>query len=148
MKIGKLAELTGTAVETVRYYEREGLLPAPSRSEGNYRQYQERHLEQLVFIRNCRALDMTLNEIRELLSLREQPEASCGDVNGLIDEHIQHVSSRLQSLSQLRDQLVELRHRCRSASDVDHCGIILQLETSGAVQPSEDNSHVGRSHGH
>lgn len=147
MKIGKLAELTGTAVETVRYYEREGLLPEPSRSDGNYRQYQERHLEQLVFIRNCRALDMTLNEIRELLNLREQPDASCGDVNGLIDEHIQHVSSRLDSLSQLRDQLVELRHRCGNASDVDHCGIIQQLEISGAVQPSEDESHVGRSHG-
>ncbi|MEH6566663.1 MAG: Cd(II)/Pb(II)-responsive transcriptional regulator [Halopseudomonas sp.] len=148
MKIGKLAELTGTAVETVRYYEKEGLLPEPSRSQGNYRQYHERHLEQLVFIRNCRALDMTLNEIRELLTLREQPLASCGEVNGLIDEHIEHVSSRLQSLTQLREQLVELRHRCRSASDVDHCGILQQLEISGAVQPSEQDSHVGRSHGH
>ncbi len=148
MRIGKLAELTGTAVETVRYYEREGLLPAPGRSEGNYRQYHERHLEQLVFIRNCRALDMTLNEIRELLALRLQPQASCGDVNGLIDEHIEHVSSRLRSLGQLREQLIDLRHRCRSTSAVDHCGILHRLETSGAVQPGEPASHVGRSHGH
>ncbi|MGB3597851.1 MAG: Cd(II)/Pb(II)-responsive transcriptional regulator [Pseudomonas neustonica] len=148
MKIGKLADLTGTAVETIRYYERECLLPEAARSEGNYRQYQDHHLEQMVFIRNCRALDMTLNEIRELLRLREQPEASCGDVNGLIDEHIGHVSDRLLSLSQLREQLIELRHRCHSASDVDHCGIIQQLETSGAVEYGDADSHVGRSHGH
>ncbi|MEH6493804.1 Cd(II)/Pb(II)-responsive transcriptional regulator [Halopseudomonas sp.] len=148
MRIGRLAELTGTAVETVRYYEKEGLLPEPSRSESNYRQYHARHLEQLFFIRNCRALDMTLNEIRELLALREQPQANCGDVTDLIDEHIDHVSSRLQSLTQLREQLIELRHRCRSASDGGHCGIIQQLEVSGAVQPSEQDSHVARSHGH
>lgn len=148
MKIGTLAELTGTAVETVRYYEKAGLLPEPSRTAGNYRHYHESHLEQLVFIRNCRALDMTLNEIRHLLHLREQPQASCGDVNGLIDEHIEHVSTRLESLTQLREQLLELRHRCRSASDVDHCGIIHQLGISGAVRSEETDSHVGRSHGH
>jgi Cd(II)/Pb(II)-responsive transcriptional regulator len=147
MKIGKLAELTGTAVETVRYYEKEGLLPEPGRTEGNYRHYQERHREQLVFIRNCRALDMTLNEIRELLALRAQTPANCNDVNGLIDQHIEHVSIRLQSLTQLREQLLELRHRCRSASDVDHCGILQELEISGAVQSDEAETHVGRSHG-
>ena len=80
MKIGELAARTDCAVETIRYYEREGLLPAPRRSAGNYRQYGETHLERLVFIRNCRVLDMTLQEIKQLLTLREQPRASCGGV--------------------------------------------------------------------
>ena len=64
MKIGELATLTGCPVETIRYYEREGLLPAPSRSAGNYRQYDTAHVERLSFIRHCRSLDMTQEEIR------------------------------------------------------------------------------------
>ncbi len=108
MKIGELAKRTDCTAETIRYYEREGLLPEPRRSEGNYRQYNESHVEQLVFIRNCRLLDMTHHEIRELLALRCQPQASCGDVNGLIDAHIGHVSERLAALAQLQQQLIEL----------------------------------------
>ncbi|GGE53169.1 Cd(II)/Pb(II)-responsive transcriptional regulator [Halopseudomonas oceani] len=148
MKIGELARRTDCTVETIRYYEREGLLPEPQRSEGNYRQYGERHVEQLVFIRNCRLLDMTHVEIRELLQLRRQPNASCGNVNGLIDAHIGHVSERIAALSLLQQQLVELRQQCREGNDVDHCGIIAQLETSGSVSPPEADSHVGRSHRH
>lgn len=105
MKIGELARRTDCTVETIRYYEREGLLPEPQRSEGNYRQYGERHVEQLVFIRNCRLLDMTHNEIRELLQLRRRPEASCGDVNGLIEAHIELVGERIAALNQLQHVL-------------------------------------------
>lgn len=148
MKIGELAKRTDCTAETIRYYEREGLLPEPRRSEGNYRQYNESHVEQLVFIRNCRLLDMTHHEIRELLALRCQPQASCGDVNGLIDAHIGHVSERLAALAQLQQQLIELRQHCDDGSDVDHCGIIAQLQTSGSVQPQDAESHVGRSHRH
>ena len=86
MKIGELAKLTDTQVETVRYYEREGLLPAPARSDGNYRLYTQAHVERLSFIRNCRSLDMTLEEIRSLLSLRDSPQDQCESVNALIDE--------------------------------------------------------------
>ena len=69
MKIGELAKATDCAVETIRYYERENLLPAPARSDGNYRLYTQAHVERLTFIRNCRTLDMTLDEIRSLLSV-------------------------------------------------------------------------------
>ena len=146
MKIGELAARTDCAVETIRYYEREGLLPVPRRSAGNYRQYGETHLERLVFIRNCRVLDMTLQEIKQLLTLREQPRASCGGVNKLIDEHIEHVGQRIAALTQLQQQLVELRRRCQSPHAMDTCGIIQQLGTSGAVQPPDEDSHVGHSH--
>ena len=88
MKIGELAKLTDCQVETIRYYEREGLLPEPARSEGNYRLYTQAHVERLTFIRNCRSLDMTLEEIRSLLNLRDSPQDQCESVNALIDEHI------------------------------------------------------------
>jgi DNA-binding transcriptional MerR regulator len=74
LKIGELAKLTGSQVETVRYYEREGLLPSPDRSEGNYRLYGTAHIEHLEFVLRCRSLDMTLSEIRQLLTFRDSPE--------------------------------------------------------------------------
>ena len=75
MKIGELATLTRTQVETIRYYEREGLLPAAPRSDGNYRIYGPEHAERLAFIRQCRSLDMAINEIRVLLRFKDSPSA-------------------------------------------------------------------------
>jgi Cd(II)/Pb(II)-responsive transcriptional regulator len=148
MKIGELAKLTDCQVETVRYYEREGLLPPPARSDGNYRVYTQAHVERLTFIRNCRSLDMTLEEIRSLLSLRDSPQDQCESVNALIDEHIQHVNARVASLQALQAQLLELRQRCIDGT-LEHCGILQQLEASGGVVAAEsEHSHVGRSHGH
>ena len=77
MKIGELARLAGTNVETIRYYERDGLLPVPARSEGNYRIYGETHVQRLFFIRRCRGLDMTLDEIRVLLRFKDAPHGLC-----------------------------------------------------------------------
>src|SRR3546814_7885206 len=86
--IGGLAKRTESTVETIRYYEKEGLLPEPSRSDGNYRLYGEEHIERLRFIRHCRTLDMALDEVRTLLRSRDTPTEDCGDVNALLDEHI------------------------------------------------------------
>jgi DNA-binding transcriptional MerR regulator len=88
MKIGELAHHTGTQVETIRYYEREGLLPETARTDGNYRIYGTTHADRLRFIRNCRSLDMTLDEIRLLLRFKDSPAENCGGVNELLDEHI------------------------------------------------------------
>ena len=150
MKIGELAQKAGCQVETVRYYEREGLLPAPARSEGNYRLYGTQHLERLVFIRNCRTLDMTLDEIKRLLALRDLTHASCAGINSLVDEHIEHVEARISSLMALREQLSELRERCHSTQEAEDCGILRQLNASGGVQPLPDDghTHVGKSHSH
>ncbi|MHC6227922.1 Cd(II)/Pb(II)-responsive transcriptional regulator [Pseudomonas sp. X10] len=147
MKIGELAKATDCAVETIRYYEREQLLPAPARSEGNYRLYTQTHVERLTFIRNCRTLDMTLDEIRSLLRLRDSPEAQCESVNALIDEHIEHVQARIDGLLALQAQLVELRQHCHAQEA--QCSILQHLEVNGAVTaPETEHSHVGRSHGH
>ena len=96
MKIGQLAAATGTPVETIRYYEREGLLPVPSRTEGNYRVYHEGHAQRLAFIRHCRCLDMTLDEIRVLLHYKDEPREDCGGVDDLLDEDFHQVRSSLR----------------------------------------------------
>lgn len=149
MKIGELAKQARCQVETVRYYEREGLLAAPGRSEGNYRLYQTSHLQRLMFIRNCRTLDMTLDEIRSLLTLMDQPELNCTPVNELLDAHIQHVQTRISSLQELQQQILELRQRCASGQDVQQCGILQQLNST-TVNACTDagQSHVGKSHKH
>ena len=127
MKIGELAHMMQCTVETVRYYEKEGLLPAPARTAANYRSYGSAHVDRLRFIRSYRALDMTLEEIRALLSLIDQPAGDCGAMNQLLDEHIAHVDVRIAELSQLKQQLSELRQRCQSEQAVDACGILQGL---------------------
>ena len=112
MRIGNLAEQTGTPVETIRFYEREGLLPAAQRSENNYRLYTAAHADRLAFIRHCRNLDMALDEIRSLLRLRDAPSQDCGEVNALLDEHIGHVGQRIRELRALEKDLKALRARC------------------------------------
>ncbi|MCC2596840.1 Cd(II)/Pb(II)-responsive transcriptional regulator [Pusillimonas sp. MFBS29] len=124
MKIGELAKRTETTVETIRFYEKEGLLLEPSRSEGNYRLYGNDHIERLRFIRHCRTLDMALDEIRILLRYRDTPAEDCGDVNALLDEHIGAVETRINQLLHLKQHLVTLRRKCTSTASTESCGIL------------------------
>lgn len=137
MKIGALAKATGMAVETLRYYEREGLLPPPARAHNNYREYLPAHLERLAFIRQCRHLDMTLEEIRALIRLRESPAADCGGVNALLDEHIGHVASRIRELRSLEKDLKALRARCAGTDDLTACGILEGLDHPDTPHPDQ-----------
>jgi Cd(II)/Pb(II)-responsive transcriptional regulator len=147
MRIGELAARTGCPVETIRYYEREGLLPAPSRSAGNYRQYDAGHVERLSFIRHCRSLDMTQEEIRALLALRDRPEAECGSANRLIEEHLHHVEVRIAELESLRSQLRDLRARCSGEGASEACGILRELEQPGpSPVATEECAHAGHLH--
>ena len=111
MKIGELAKATGTQAETIRYYERESLLPQPARTESNYRSYGEAHVRRLAFIRHCRSLDMTLAEIRSLLQFKDAPAQECGEVDALLDQHIEHVATRIQELKELQKELKALREQ-------------------------------------
>jgi Cd(II)/Pb(II)-responsive transcriptional regulator len=130
LKIGELAGVTGCQVETIRYYEHEGLLSEPVRSEGNFRIYGNNHLQRLQFILHCRKLDMTLNEIRRLLKFRDAPEETCTEVNILIDEHIGHVAKRISELKVLKKQLKELRNLCQVTQSAGDCGILKSLAES------------------
>lgn len=125
MKIGELGERTGVDGATIRYYEREGLLPHARRSANGYRHYGPRHAERLAFIRHCRALDMPLAEIRTLLALAKSPAVSCLRVNELIDDQLERVHARLESMKTLERKLQALRKRCNSTGH--QCGILDDL---------------------
>lgn len=127
MKIGELGERTGVDSATIRYYEREGLLPLARRSANGYRHYGARHAERLAFIRHCRALDMPLAEVRTLLALAQSPGVSCEGVNALIDDQLGRLRSRLEAMKQLERQLRALRKRCNAKGAHRHCGILEDL---------------------
>ena len=130
MKIGKLAKLTGCSIQTIRFYEKEHLLSTPLRSEGNYRLYDRKTLEQLIFIKHCRNLDITLAEIKQLLDLKKSPETQCTDINHLIDEHIKQINLRMTELKKLKGSLTDLRSKCRDNQIVKNCGILQDLLTN------------------
>ncbi|WP_341677280.1 Cd(II)/Pb(II)-responsive transcriptional regulator [Niveibacterium sp. SC-1] len=141
MKIGELATATGTPIDTIRFYEREGLMHAAARTEGNYRIYTKAHAERLSFVRHCRALDMTLDEIRLLLRFKDSPDENCGEVNALLDAHIGHVAARLNELRDLERELKRLRTQCRTAQDAAHCGILADLSRPSAHQAVGSATH-------
>ncbi len=150
MKIGELASATDTAIETIRFYEREGLLQAAARSEGNFRLYEAAHQERLQFIRHCRSLDMSLDEVRVLLRFRDKPEEACSDVNALLEEHIGHVSKRIKELRLLERQLKDLRQRCGSDRSAKECGVLTGLSQAARDTPAAagKRGHLKSVHGH
>lgn len=127
MRIGELAQRTGVEVDTIRYYEKSGLLPSPPRQGNGYREYGEQHIERLAFIRHCRALDMPLIDVKRLLDCVVHPEADCGDINRLIDSQLERVRKRLNSMQALEKQLVALRAQCDENSTARECGILHEL---------------------
>lgn len=142
-QIGELASSADVPVETVRYYEREELLPKPKRSSGNFRLYSEADRERLIFIRQCRSLDMTLEEIARLLELKDNPSGSCEQVNALLDAHIVRVASRLAELRTLKKDLEALRRQCGSIRTAGECAILAGL-SSGAVTQAATASKLHR----
>lgn len=137
MKIGELAKAAGTQSETIRYYERAGLLPEAARTDANYRVYDAVHIQRLAFIRHCRSLDMTLEEIRTLLQFMDAPEKNCEQVNALLDEHIGHVATRIGELKILQRNLKVLREQCTSDPMASECGILHRLEAVARNLPEQ-----------
>lgn len=127
MKIGELSKITGCSVQTIRHYEKVQLIASTRRSEGNYRLYDKAAIEQLLFIKHCRSLDLSLPEIRQLIALNRSPNKQCDDVNQMISEHIQQVESRITELLKLSEQLKALRDSCFSGRTVNQCGILRNL---------------------
>lgn len=131
MRIGEIAAATGIDVETVRYYEKAGLLSPPERRSNGYRVYGPAQLEQLAFIRHCRSLDVTIADIRRLLTLIDRPASKCREADDLIDTQLQRVRARLESLAAMEKQLVSLRARCKTPKSLGRyarqCGILAEL---------------------
>lgn len=143
MKIGELAKVAHCSVETIRYYEKEALLPKTVRSEGNFRIYGAEHVERLRFIRNCRNLDMSHEEIHALLALTDRPLDGCGGINDVFDQHIAHVDERINELEQLKQQLTTLRQRCQTDQSQQDCGILQGLASMQTEQKQHRHSHLG-----
>ncbi|WP_051512445.1 MerR family transcriptional regulator [Skermanella stibiiresistens] len=124
--IGALGKLTGVNVETIRYYERIGLLAGAARSSGNYRIYDDRHVKRLTFIRKARDLGFPLEAVRRMLALSDQPDRPCAEVDDLVVEQMGEVERKIADLTRLRDELARLAHQCRGGL-VSDCRIIEAL---------------------
>ena len=131
ISIGALAKATGTKAETVRWYERVGLLPAPARTSGNYRAYGTAHLGRLSFIRRARDLGFSLDHIRVLLDLAGQQDRSCEAVDVIAREHLGEVDRKIADLQALRRELDALITQCRHGK-VAECRIIEALAPAGS----------------
>jgi DNA-binding transcriptional MerR regulator len=121
--IGDLARRTGTKVETIRWYERDGIMPAPARTEGGHRVYTQAHLDRLAFIRHARELGFPLEDVRTLLSMADQPDRSCAEADRIAREHLAAVRSKLARLHALERELVRMVEECGHGR-VGECRVI------------------------
>ena len=133
LTIGDLGKATNTKVETIRYYERIGLLAKPDRTGGNYRAYGQDALARLSFIRRARDLGFSLDQVRELLTLASQDQRDCGSVDAIANSHLAEIDRKLADLASLRDMLSHLIDHCNGDERPD-CPIIDGLAGSATVQ--------------
>ncbi len=126
MRIGKLAKICVCPVETIRYYEKIGLLPAPKRSANGYRYYDDQHRKWLQFILRSRALGFTQHEVRRLSDIAQQVQPVCADVHGLLAEHVEGVRDKLQDLRRLERALLRLKEKCQDGT-LNDCPVIDEL---------------------
>ena len=130
MKIGEMATATATNIETVRYYEKIGLLPAPARDAANYRSYGKAHLARLSFIRRARDLGFTLDQVRALLDLASDASRDCGSVDVIANEHLAEIDRKLADLTALRRELSVLIDSCQGGT-ISQCRIVDALAPRG-----------------
>ncbi len=124
LTIGQVSSRSGVGIETVRFYERVGLLPKPARSLSGYRQFDEEVIARLQFIQRAKDLGFTLNEIKELLSLRLDPDTSCDDVKARADAKIADVEDKIRMLQRMKKALVRLTHECSETGSGSACPIL------------------------
>ena len=123
-----LVHKTGLSADTIRFYEKKNLLEPSFRGDNNYRYYQDEALKRLIFIKRCRALDISLKEIEYLIQLEQNPQQDCSAVNQLIDAHLKQVEQKIVELKKFQIQLQQLRQSCATLSTIDDCQILRQLE--------------------
>lgn len=119
LTIGRIADAAGCKVQTVRYYEQIGLIPAPPRSSGNQRIYDESAIHRLTFIRHARELGFPLQAIRDLISLSDAPDQSCDAADAIAKTQLSEVNNRIQRLTALRHELQRMIEQCRCGSIAD-----------------------------
>ena len=127
ISIGELAKETGVKVVTIRYYEQIGILPAPARTDGNYRTYGREHANRLRFIRRCRDLGFSLDQIRDLLRLSSEDAESCVDVCTIAERHSKAVEAKVADLKRLALELRRISSSCSGNKPMAECRIIEAL---------------------
>lgn len=132
-KIGEAATRSSVSATSIRFYEKEALLSPQGRSDNSYRMYSDSDIHRLRFIRACRALDMSLDEVRTLLKLDLNSKADCATARGALDEHLAHVRERLNELRALEKDLRALRGRCDGLDTT--CHIIEALHERADAAP-------------
>lgn len=131
MRIGELAKMAGVGVETIRFYERKGLVAQPSRpAAGGFRSYPEETVARLRFIRQAQDIGFSLRETRELLSLQLDPSADCGEVRGHAQAKLDEVKRKITSLECIKQALEELIEACPGEGALRECSILAALTTS------------------
>ncbi|MDE2449122.1 MAG: helix-turn-helix domain-containing protein [Gammaproteobacteria bacterium] len=130
--IGTLAALSGIKIETIRYYERIGVMPRPPRSAAGYRRYTEEHLKRLIFIRRGRELAFSLEALRDLLRLVDGHAYTCAEGRALALEHIDEIRSKIADLTRLEHAMSEIAARC-SGEPVPDCALVDALFSAPTV---------------
>ncbi|MCB1584549.1 MAG: Cd(II)/Pb(II)-responsive transcriptional regulator [Xanthomonadales bacterium] len=128
MKIGQVSKKTDLPVQTIRYYETQNLIKSAGRTEGNFRVYDSKVIDQLEFIKHCRHLDLSLSDIKRINELRDNPNAVCEEVNELINDQVKLVKIKMKELRHLKTQLEALTNSCSNNQKVGDCGIIKSLQ--------------------
>ncbi|GAA0787672.1 MerR family transcriptional regulator [Roseibium denhamense] len=124
LSIGDLARKTGVKVPTIRYYEKEGLLDTPLRTEGNQRRYGASDLDRLRFLRHCRDLGLPMQAIRELMELSQHPNRPCNDANRIAEEQLTAIRARIAHLKKLETELVRITASCKGGSIAADCNVL------------------------
>ena len=130
MSIGELAKETGVKVVTIRYYERAGILSAPERTAGNYRRYGMEHLRRLRFVRRCRDLGFSLDQVRDLLRLSSENGPSCVAVCRMAERHRRSVEAKIADLKRLASELRRIGASCNGRRAIADCRILEALSRS------------------
>ena len=143
LRIGEAAKRTGVSAANIRYYEKEGLLTPALREDNDYRLYGDQDLHRLRFIRMCRAMDMSLDEVRSLLALDGRNAADCHAAAATIDAHLHHVRQRLKELRTLEKELQSLKAVCDGQQPSCNLIAALHAQADANLQP-EPGSHVKR----
>ena len=131
--IKDLANKAQLSTDSIRFYEKKQLIQPSFRADNNYRYYDDEALKRLIFIKRCRALDMSLKEIKLLIELEQKPDQDCCAVNNVIDEHLKHIQSKISELQKFQLQLQQLRQSCSTQTTIDHCQILKQLESTESI---------------
>lgn len=125
LKVGKVAQLAHVNIETIRYYERQGLIPPPPRRESGYRNYPKETVDIVNFIKRAQEVGFSLKEIANLISLRTGSDTTCGDIKRLSESKILEIEGKIQSLNRMKDELVKLVSECQENRQVHECPVLL-----------------------